>query len=318
MQEARNFMKPFTLFILIFCLNSFAFPQEFKVSVVVNSSRIEGTDRKIFESMQSDLNEFVNTRRWTNYTFEPNEKIEGSLVFNIKERISQEDFKADINIQLRRPVYGTSYHTSLLNTQENDFVFKYVESVPLEFDVNTYYTDLTSTVAFYLYYFLALDFASFSLNGGSPFFATCQTIATLAQRSGSSGWQPFANNKNKYWMAENYTNSAYGMLHQALYKYHRTGMDNLAGENPSEARNAIIESIELIRRAHQEKSTLVAVQQFIDAKSDEIINIFKEAPEGEKSRVFDMMVEINPAGTSKFEQMKQNNNASQFPSSVKR
>lgn len=310
-------IRPFAIFFLVFFFFRFAWTQEFKVSVVVNSARIEGTDRKIFESMQTDLNEFVNTRRWTNYTFEPNEKIEGSLIFNIKERISQEDFKADLNIQLRRPVYGTSYHTSLLNTQENDFVFKYVESVPLEYDLNTYYSDLTSTVAFYLYYFLALDFGSFSSNGGKPFFDHCQTIASLAQKSGSSGWQPFANNKNKYWMAENYTNSAYSMLHLVLYKYHRLGMDHLAGDNPSEARNEIIEAIELVRRAHQEKSTLVAVQQFIDAKADEIVNIFKEAPAGEKSRVFEMLVEINPSGTSKFEQMKQNQFSPSFPSSIK-
>lgn len=298
-------MKRFLLYCLFSLFITFAYSQEFRVSVSVNSTQLQSSDREVFQQIQELLNEFVNERKWTDVIYEEYEKIEGSISLTITEHSTQEDFKGDLNLQLRRPVYGSTYTTTLLNTQEQNFTFKFIQGQSLEFDQNNYTNNLVSAVAFYLYYFLALDADSFELNGGNKYFTICQNIVTASQRSVSKGWKRAEDYKNKYWMIENYTNSTYRYLREAAYQYHRLGLDMMQGESQAEARNNIIEAIENIKRAHREKSDLVVVQQFLDAKADEIVNIFKGAPQNEKQRVVDLMKEINPANTNKYEQILQ-------------
>ncbi|MDR0970789.1 MAG: DUF4835 family protein [Bacteroidales bacterium] len=301
--------KGVLLFVFLFFVIGNIFSQEFKVQVSV-STTIQGTDRKLYENIQTALNDFVNNRKWTNFTYKTEEKIEGSIIINVKDHPSQEDFKSDLSIQLRRPVYNSSYTTTMLNTQEQDFFFQYQEGMSLEFDVNTYYNNLTSTIAFYLYYFLAIDADSFSPSGGVPYFQICQNIVSAAQKSAQKGWKSYENNKNKYWMSENYNNAAYRAMHQVWYNYHFLGLDQMAGDNQAEARNNIFYAIEALQKVNREKSLLVCVQQFIDAKSDEIVQIFKGAPQTEQEKVIAIMCEINPANTNKYEQIRATQNQS--------
>jgi hypothetical protein len=298
-------MKRFLLYCLFSLFITFAYSQEFRVSVSVNSTQLQSSDREVFQQIQELLNEFINERKWTDIIYEEYEKIEGSISLTITEHSTQEDFKGDLNLQLRRPVYGSTYTTTLLNTQEQDFTFKFIQGQSLEFDQNNYTNNLVSAIAFYLYYFLALDADSFELKGGSKYFTICQNIVTASQRSVSKGWKRAEDYKNKYWMIENYTNSTYRYIREASYQYHRLGLDMMQGESQAEARNNIMEAIENVKRAHREKSDLVVVQQFLDAKADEIVNIFKGAPQNEKQRVVDLMKEINPANTNKYEQILQ-------------
>ncbi len=298
-------MKKLLFFLFLFSFGVVLFSQEFRVNISVNSAQIQGTDKEIYRQIQEVLNEFVNQRQWTNKTYEEFERIEGSISINVKEHSNQEDFKADFNVQLRRPVYGSTYTTTLLNTQEQNVPFKYIDGQSFEFDENNYTNNLVSTVAFYLYYFLALDADSFSLNGGTEYFNVCNNIVTAAQRSSDGGWKRASSQKNRYWMLENYTNSTYRSLRDASYQYHRLGLDMMGGESQADARNSIIEALENVRKAYREKSTLVAVQQFFDAKADEIVNIFKGAPENEKSRVVALMKEMNPSNTNKYDQILQ-------------
>ncbi|MDR1847469.1 MAG: DUF4835 family protein [Bacteroidales bacterium] len=299
------------LFLIIFVLlNSYdIYSQEFKLSLSINSSKLQGTDKALYQNLQNVLTEFINDRKWTNYNYQTFEKIEANISFNLKEVVGREDFTADLTIQLRRPVYNSTYTTTLLNTQENDFKFKYIEGQPLQFDPTNYTDNLTSTIAFYLYYFLALDGDSFAPNGGSEYFQMCQNILNAAQRSSDAGWQrSFTNQQNRYWMLENYTNSSYSALHQAWYQYHRLGLDMMAGESQAEARNNIILAIENLQKVYREKSNLVALQQFFDAKADEIVNIFKGAPQNEQKRVAEIMKQINPSNTNKYDQITQGQN----------
>ncbi len=301
-------MKNVFLTISFLFFTSVLFSQEFKIQVSV-SSTVVGTDRKIYESIQTSLNDFINNRKWTNYNYKTEEKIEGSISILVKERPSQEDFKADhIAIQLRRPVYNSSYTTTMLNTQETDFIFKYVEGAPLEFEENTYYDNLTSTIAFYLYYFLAIDADSFSPNGGAPYFQICQNIVTAAQKSAQKGWKSFENQKNKYWISENYNNASYRSMHDVWYNYHLLGLDRMASDNQAEARNSILTALESLQKTNREKTQLICVQQFVDAKADEIVQIFKGAPSMEQERVITIMTEINPANTNKYEQIRAGQN----------
>lgn len=300
--------KTLILLSLLLVFTPLLFSQEFKIQVNV-STTIQGTDRKIYEDMQKAINEFINNRKWTDYNYKIEEKIEGSISINIKEHSSQEDFKADhINIQLRRPVYNSSYTTTMLNTQETDYFFKYQEGAPLEFEQNTYYDNLTSTIGFYLYYFLAIDADSFSPGGGLPYFQICQNIVSAGQKSAQSGWKSFENQKNKYWMSENYNNGAYRQMHDVWYYYHRLGLDKMSEESQAEARNNILSALESLQRVNREKTQLICVQQFIDAKADEIVQIFRNAPDLDKEKVIAIMSEINPSNTSKYEQIRAQDN----------
>lgn len=258
--------------------------------------------------MQSVLNEFVNSRKWTNSNYKTEEKIEGSISITVKKNPSQDNYEGDLNIQLRRPVFNSSYSTTLLNWQETEFYFKFVESANLEFEENTYYDNLTSTIGFYLYYFLALDANTFSPNGGREYFKTMQNIVSAAQKSAQKGWKSYENQKNKYWISENFNNSAYRHIYDVWYLYHRMGLDLMSSDAQSEARNNIYSALEGLQKVHREKTSLICIQHFLDAKVDEIINIFKGAPDNEKDRVIKLMTEINPVNKSRYEQIRQTNN----------
>lgn len=301
-------MKRLWVFILLIVTLNNLFAQEFKVSVSVNAPQIQGSDKEIYTTIQTALNSFVNDRQWTNFRYEDVEKIEGSISINVKTRPTQEDFTGDIYIQLRRPVYGSSYTTTMLNTQEKDFAFKFIEGQNIDFDENNYTSNLLSTIAFYLNYFLALDGDSFALNGGERYFQVCQNIVTAAQRSPNEGWKRAEKNTNKYWMVENYTNTTYSAMHDVWYKYHRLGLDQMSSDNQAEARNNIYLALKDLKEVNDERSGLICVTQFIEAKADEIVNIYKGAPSNEQNDVITIMKQINPAQTNKYEQINQSAN----------
>ncbi|MGP1515235.1 MAG: DUF4835 family protein [Bacteroidales bacterium] len=292
-------------YVLMWLLGFVVSAQEFNISISVSASQIQGTDKEIYNTIQTALTSFVNDKKWTNFHYDDIEKIEGSITINVKERPTQEDFKGDIFVQLRRPVYGSTYTTTMLNTQEKDFQFKFIEGQNMEFDENNYTSNLLSTVAFYLNYFLALDGDSFALAGGEKYFQICQNIVTSAQRSANDGWKRAEKNTNKYWMTENYTNTTYSTIHDVWYKYHRLGLDMLSGDNQTEARNNIYLALKDLKSVSDERSGLICVTQFIEAKADEIVNIFKGAPANEQTDVIAIMKQINPAQTNKYEQISQ-------------
>lgn len=301
----------YILFCLLFLTFQTLVGQEFKVSVSVSATQIQGTDKEIYTTIQTALNDYINQKQWTNFHYEDVEKIEGSITINVKTRSTQEDFQGDLFVQLRRPVYGSTYTTTMLNTQEKDFAFKYIEGQNMEFDENNYTNNLLSTIAFYLNYFLALDGDSFAMNGGERYFQTCQNIVSAAQRSANKGWKRAeSGNNNKYWMIENYTNSTYRLMHSVWYKYHRLGLDMLSGDDQTTARNNILQAIKDLRSVNMEKSGLICVRQFLEAKTDELVNIYKTAPSNEQTEIINIMKEINPTQATKFEQMNQTSTSS--------
>jgi hypothetical protein len=298
-------MKKVLAIIIVLFVTLNLYSQEFKVSVSVSANQIQGTDKEIYNTIQTALNGFINDKQWTNYHYQDIEKIEGSITINVTTRSTQEDFVGDLYVQLRRPVYNSTYTTTMLNTEEKDFTFKFNEGQNMDFDENNYTSNLLSTVAFYLNYFLALDGDSYALNGGSKYFQVCQNIVTAAQRSANKGWKRAENDNNKYWMMENYTNTTYSAIHSAWYKYHRLGLDMMSGDNQTEARNNIFLALKDLKTVNMEKSGLVCVQQFIEAKSDEIVNIYKSAPSNEQTDIITLMKEINPSNATKYEQINQ-------------
>jgi len=297
-------MFRYLILILIVCLPAFAGAQEFICQVSINSAQVEGSEKKIFQTLQTELYEFVNNRKWTNFVYKTEERIECSMMITITERISSDQFKGRINVVLQRPVYKTSYNTNLLNLVDKDFDFKYVELQPLEYNDDAYTSNLTSMVAYYLYIMLGLDADSFSKFGGTPYFEKARNVVNAAQNSPDRGWKAFESLKNRYWLVENLMNNTYSEFREGLYSYHRLGLD-LMSDNMDLGRSGINDCLEDIQRVNREKTGLFITQLFIDAKKDELINIYSQAAPMDKTKAINILKEIDPANGSRYQQIMQ-------------
>ncbi len=293
-------MKRFAGLIFILFITFQSYSQEFLCSVSVNSSRIEGTDKRVFESLQISLNEFINNRVWTNYQFQGEERIECSMMITIESRISTDEFKGRVNLALRRPVFNTTYNSVLFNYIDENIQFRYIENQSLDFTENTYTSNLTSVVAYYLYLFLGMDFDSFSLNGGNPFYERAQAIANAAQSSPYGGWKAYESTKNRYWMVENLLNPSYRSIRQFIYEYHRLGLDVLT-DNTTEGRAKITQNLNLLKTVYNERPNLFFLQLILEAKRNEFIELYSEGSVMEKTEAVNILTKIDPANSSKYQ-----------------
>ena len=286
--------------ILCMFLTSMVAAQELKCDIQVNSNQVAGTDKTVFQNLQTALYEFINNTKWTNINFKTVEKIECSIAITIRERTDANSFSGELNMALRRPCYKASYTTPVFNYIDPKFSFEYTDGQPLDFSLNTHMSDLTSTIAFYVYMFLGLDFDTFSLNGGQPFFDAAQQIVNNAQSSRQVGWKAFDGNKNRYWMAENMNNNSYAPLRQFMYEYHRLGLDVMS-EKPEQGRAAILKSLQYLQSVYSTYPTCFFLQLITEAKRDEIINVFSEGTQQEKTQAVNIMKQIDPSQSSRYD-----------------
>ncbi len=281
--------------------------QEFNCSVQVSAPQIQQTNREKFQELRKGLYELINERQWTNYSFKIDERIECTIAITITEEVSSDEFRGRINLVLRRPVYGTSYNSPMFNYLDNDFQFQWQEGQPIDYVENTFSNNLTSTIAYYLYVFLGLDFDSFKMMGGTPYFEKAQSVVNSAQSAREPGWKAYESMKNRYWLAENLNNSSYSNIRKFWYTYHRLGLD-LMQDNIEKGRQGIMDALELLQRAHREKPNLFLMQLILDAKRDEFINIFSEAVPMDKTKAVNILKEVDPSHANDYQKiLKQNN-----------
>jgi len=280
--------------------------QEIRCSISANTTQVQGSNRSVFQSLQTALNEFVNQRVWTNHVFTSEERIECSMMINITSEAGSE-FSGTITVQSRRPVFNSTYFTTLLNFQDRDLRFTYVEGQPLEFSDVAHMSNLTSIIAFYVYIILGLDYDSFSPNGGTPFFQKAETIVTNAQQSPERGWKAYEGNfRNRYWLVQNLLDDRYRGVREFMHKYYRLGLDRMSSR-PNEARADIAEYLKLLQDVYRRKPDpyLFLLQIVYDAKSDEWVNIFSNSTPDEKSRVVRLLKDIDPPNISKYDKISQ-------------
>lgn len=295
----------FCIVLLMMCFGV-SVAQEFRCTVQINPDKLlasnqkyETTDRKIFDNMKQSIEDFVNGRRWSNVSLESHERLECSIGLVLSQRTSATDFSGQLTIQLKRPVFGSTYTTGLFNYIESDFGFSYNESQSMDFDPSAFSSNLTSAIAYYLYIMLGEYFDSFSPNGGDVFYEMATNIAQAASSSGYRGWQSKEGNKARYWFSENHTNSAYAMLHKAYYDYHRQGLD-LMTKDQQKARAGILQALNDLLEVSKVKSNVLSVQQFLDVKIAEIVSIFTPAPQEEQQQVYMAIRTLSPINVSKL------------------
>jgi len=294
------------LIIILICIPVFAKSQELNCNVQVSAQMIQGSNREIFVNMQRDIYEFINNTVWTNHLFSYAERIDCNMLINLTEQLSGDDFRGTIQIQLRRPAFNTTYNSTMLNFVDNNFQFKYVEFQTIEFDPSAHRANLISVLAYYVYIILGVDYDSYSPLGGTEFFQMAEKIVTNAQNAPESGWKPYdgSRNRNRYWLVKNILDKEYEGIRQFLYEYNINGLDRLESR-VSEARNSMAESLKLMQDVFRRKPDpfMYFLQIIVDAKSEEIINIFTGAFPEERSRVVQTMTEIDPANKSKYEKI---------------
>lgn len=303
MMKTKLYTRHLFLLIAILLLSSADFKlkaQELNMSVQVIARQVQQTDQQVFRTLETSIREFMNNRRWTSDNFAVSERIECGMVINITEELSGNRFKANVTIQSSRPVHNSAYNTVLLNHNDRDWEFEYVEHQPIEFNPNSFQNNLSSLLAFYAYLIIGLDYDSFSPKGGDPYFDMAQNIINnIPSNLDVSGWRAFDSNRNRYWMIENLLNSRYESVRETIYNYHLNGLDKMY-EDLTDGRKNIIESLRLMEKAAVENPNTQLITMFFNAKSDELVNIFSQAPQQEKAQVIQLLYRMDSGNTSKY------------------
>jgi hypothetical protein len=297
--------KRLFLLTLIFSLSSAAFSQELVCTVKVLDNQIQLTNKKIFRTLEQALTEYINTTKWTEEKVMPEERIECNFQIVLSSYdVKSNNFQGTLQVQSTRPVYGTSYNSVVFNFLDENINFDYAEFQRMNFNQNGFTDNLTSLFAFYAYYIIALDYDSFGQMGGTPYFQKALQIANNAQPTGLAGWQPFERNlRSRYNLIDNILNERFSPIREAIYKYHRQGLD-IMSKTPELARKNIFESLLLVQKIFKIAPNTVMIIMFFEAKSDELVNIYKNAPSVEKPKVIDLLSEINIANISKYEKIR--------------
>lgn len=302
MGQNRLYRRVIVMCMLIVMSVGHVFSQELNCTVEINSSQIEGTDKSVFTTLQEAITEYFNTRKWTNTQISANEKIDCRFYMTISEK-DGDKFTGDIQVQLSRPVYNSSYTTTLLNFKDTKVEFTYQENEALIFNENSMESNLTAILNFYAYLFLALDFDSFSLNGGQAYYDKASTIVQMAQSSGEVGWKAFEDNKNRSAVLSAYTDGNTNSIRTLIYNYHRKGLDEMA-TSPDKGRAEITKSLESIKKIYDVAPMSVALSMFKDSKLDELVNIYSKAGTTEKDQVYELLKPIYPTETERLNKIK--------------
>ena len=292
----------------IFIFSTFiAHAQELQAKVTVLSQQIGSSiNKNVFTTMQTQLTNLLNSRKWTDDIFQTQEKIQCNLLLNLQSVTDDNIYKAGLTIQVGRPVYNSGYQSPLINFQDVDVTFKYVEYQPVEFNENRVSGsdplsgNLTAIFAYYVYIMLGLDYDSFSPKGGDEFFKKAQNIVTNAPEEKSiSGWKSFDGLRNRYFLANNLTNTKFNVLHDIFYSYYHKGLDNFYSQ-PVEARVSVLRALGMLQDFNQENPNTMILQFFMQNRSDEIIGIFKKADPASKAKAIDILSKIDISNAAKY------------------
>lgn len=299
-------MRRITLSILlvIFCALG-VLAQELRCTVTINSAQVQTSDRGIFKEMKTSIEQFMNTRKWTNDTYKQHEKINCNILITIIKMPAIGSFEASVQVQSARPVFNTNYPTLLFNFADRDWEFEYIESMQLEYNDNSYMNNLTSMLALYAYVILGLDYDSFSDLGGTAYFQRALNVVQNAQQAARPGWQSLGSNRSRYWLVENLNNPQLVDLRKALYTYHRLALDSF-DKDPEKARTIILKGLKDIKKLRDINPNAILIISFFDAKGKELANIFSDGNIQVRREAYDIITAIDPSNRTTYEKIIQN------------
>jgi hypothetical protein len=303
--KTRNYL----FLIVSIVLHGVVASQDLQSKVTVVASRVPNTvDKKVFQTLQTQLTNFINNRKWSQDVVQPQERIQCSFLLNIESEVETNVYKASLTIQAARPVFNSSYSTALINFQDPELTFRYIEYQPVEFNENRVQGsdalagNLTATFAYYINIIMGLDYDSFGPKGGDLYFQKAQNIVNNAPENRNiSGWKAFDGARNRYWLAENLLNNRFNLVHDIIYSYYRQGLDFMY-ENETDARSKILNALIQLQALNQDNPNSMIVQFFMIGKSMELIQIFKKSPPQDKLRALEVLQKLDVANASKYQQ----------------
>ena len=303
--------KRIILAVAFLSLAVFSHGQEIQARLTVITSRISTQiDKKVFQTLQSSLTNFLNNRKWTNDAFQLNEKIQCNFLLNIDQELGSNIFKGKLTVQAARPLYNTTYDSPMMNFLDDNVTFRYVEFQPIEFNENRVQgndplaANITAVLAFYVNLIIGFDYNSFSLRGGDAFFQKAWNIVNNAPESKDIvGWKSFESLRNRYWLAENLNNNRFALLHDALYSYYRNGMD-LFYENEDAGRNGILNCLNFLNTINTENPNSMIMQFFFQGKSNELVKVFSKANAEQKTRARELLTRLDITNGAAYKELR--------------
>ena len=288
------------LLLLFFIINFNIFSQELNCQVIINSDLVDQTNQKIFKTLEVSLREFVNSNSWTDTDFLSNERITCSFILNLTN-YNADLFEGTLQILSQRPIFMSDYDSPIINFLDKEIKFKYEEYQPLFYNSEAFESNLTSIFSFYIYLILGLDADTYSLFGGQTYIEQAQKIVNLSQQGGK-GWNQNESNRNRFWLIDAIGSNSYKEYRQALYNYHRKGMDFLT-DDPLNAKNEVMLSFTLLEKLYVRRPNALPLQIFFDAKSQEIIDIFSSGPKVDFENTFILLNKVAPFFAPKWKQI---------------
>ena len=298
-------MRRLLLILLIASTRLSSVAQELNASVTINATQIQTSDRTIFKDMKMSIEQFLNSRKWTSDEFKTHEKINCNFLITITKMPSIGSFSASVQVRSSRPVFNTNYSTLLLNFADRDWEFEYIESMQMEYNDNTFTSNLTSMLAVYAYLIIGLDYDSFSELGGTPYFQRALQVVNNAQQSNLPGWQALGSNRSRYFIVENFNNSQMIDLRKAIYAYHRLALDTF-DKTPDQSREIILKSLRDIKKVRDINPNSIMVISFFDAKGKELTNIFSDGSIQVRREAYDIITSIDPSNRASYDKIIQN------------
>jgi hypothetical protein len=303
--------KKIMIAIAFVAITSIAQGQEIQARLTVMAVKV-GTqiDKKVFQTLQTSLTNFLNNRRWTTDAFQPGEKIQCNFLLNIEQDLGNNIFKGKLTVQAARPVYNTTYDSPIMNFLDDNVTFRYVEFQPIEFNENRIQgndplaANITAILAYYVNLIIGFDYGSFSLRGGDTYFQKAWNIVNNApENKDIGGWKSFEGIRNRYWLAENMNNNRFALIHDALYAYYRSGMD-LFYENEDAGRNGILNCLSFLSTINTENPNSMILQVFFQGKSTELVKVFSKANSEQKARAREMLTRLDITNGAAYKELK--------------
>ncbi len=286
-----------SVILLLFHLNGVA--QELNCSVLINADFVENSERGVFRKMEAAFSSFLNETKWTDDTYQSEERIKCNFIITISGNPSTGTYQATTQIVSARPVYGTDYESIVFNFADRDWEFEFADAQSIFFDQNSFTSNISSLLAYYAYIIIGYDYDTFSPKGGDPYFQKAWEIVNNAQRSGFSGWEQFNSIRNRYWLAENLISPQLQPLRDLNYTYYRNGLDKML-EEPEASKKNIAESIKQLGVANNVRPRTIAILSFMDAKEAELVSLFSEGNIGIRRGVYEVLTNIDPSRIDKF------------------
>ena len=295
-------MKLIFFLLLVFIFQSVK-SQDLNARVQILAPKLQNSNKRTLEVLEGSIQEFLNTRQWSVNVLKAQERIDCNFIITISEWDGSSNFKAEAQIQSSRPIFNTSYNSTVLNINDRNFDFNYSEGQPLEFSDQNYIGNLSSLLGFYAYIITGLDYDTFSKFGGTTYYSKAQNVLNNAQSAPNKGWKAFEDLNNRFWLIENLTNKTYNPIRESFYILHRMGLDIMA-DNASKSRKTIISILPLLEKIDKQKQGSMLNQIFFTVKADELINIIGAADPQEKMKAYNILIELDPANLTKYEALK--------------